>query len=130
MMDIDAPDESQCMVSAYFQSERPLSSVPGISLEQLFKDHEIESVDLLKMDIEGGEYAILQSTPSEVLKRVRNIVFEYHDVEEGWAKLESVKKRLPMKGMFFMSIVAWCLPCVHDAPTSSSDLGMEDGPRE
>lgn len=98
MMDIDAPDESQCMVSAYFQSERPLSSVRGISLGQLFKDYEIESVDLLKMDVEGGEYAILQSTPVEVLKRVRNIVFEYHDVEEGWAKLESAKKRLRDEG--------------------------------
>jgi hypothetical protein len=52
----------------------------------------------MKMDIEGGEYAILESTPSEVLSRIRNIVFEYHDIEGGWAKLESVKQRLQREG--------------------------------
>jgi FkbM family methyltransferase len=98
MMNIDAPDEYQCMVSAYSASEQPLSAVPGISLGQLLQDHCVESVDLLKIDCEGGEYAILESTPADVLSRIRNIVFEYHDIDGGWAKLESVKRRLRREG--------------------------------
>jgi FkbM family methyltransferase len=98
MMNIDAPDASQCMVSAYFPSEQPLTAVPGISLGQLLQEHAVESVDLLKIDCEGGEYAILESIPSEVFRRVRNIVFEYHDIEGSWAKLESVKQRLRREG--------------------------------
>lgn len=86
------------MVSAYCPSEQPLSAVSGISLGQLLRDHAVESVDLLKIDCEGGEYAILESTPADVFNRVRNIVFEYHDIDGTWAKLESVKQRLRREG--------------------------------
>jgi FkbM family methyltransferase len=98
MMNIDAPNGSQCMVSAYFPSEQPLSAVSGISLGELLREHAIESVDLLKIDCEGGEYAILESTPSDVLDRIRNIVFEYHEIEGGWARLKGVKQRLRNEG--------------------------------
>jgi FkbM family methyltransferase len=98
MLNIHAPDEYQCMVSAYYPSEQPLSAVSGISLSQLLRDHTVESVDLLKIDIEGGEYSILESTPKDVLGRIRNIVFEYHDIDGGWAKLESVNQRLHGEG--------------------------------
>jgi FkbM family methyltransferase len=98
MMNIDAPDEYQCMVSAYYRSEQPLSVVPGISLLELLRDHGVESVDLLKIDCEGGEFAILESTPAGVLSCIRNIVFEYHQIDGVWAKLESVKQRLRREG--------------------------------
>lgn len=98
MMNIDAPDEDQCMVSGYHQSEQPLRAVPGISLGQLLRDYAVESVDLLKIDCEGGEYVILESAPTDVLGRVRNIVFEFHDIDGVWTKLESVKQRLRREG--------------------------------
>jgi FkbM family methyltransferase len=98
MMNINAPAESQCEVSAYAPTEQPLSAVPGISLGQLLRDHAVENVDLLKIDCEGGEFAILESTPTEVFSRIRNIVFEYHQIEGVWAKLESAKQRLRREG--------------------------------
>lgn len=98
MMNIDIPDECQCTVSAYAPSEHPLSAVPGISLGQLIRDHAVEIVDLLKIDCEGGEFEILESTPSEVFSRIRNIVFEYHQIDGVWAKLESAKQRLLREG--------------------------------
>jgi FkbM family methyltransferase len=94
MMNIDAPDEAQCMVSAYGESGQPLSSVPGISLDTLLRDHGVESVDLLKIDCEGGEYEILESSSAEVLSRIRNIVVEFHDL----ARLENMKQRLRDEG--------------------------------
>jgi FkbM family methyltransferase len=98
MMNIDAPAESQCEVSAYAPSEQPLSAVPGISLSQLLRDHAVENVDLLKIDCEGGEFAILESTPAEVFSRIRNIVFEYHQIDGVWAKLGSAKQHLRREG--------------------------------
>jgi len=98
MMNIDAPDEQQCMVSACLRNEQPLTAIPGISLSQLLRDHAVESVDLLKIDCEGGEYAILESSPADVFSRIRNIVFEYHDIDGFWARLESVKQRLRREG--------------------------------
>jgi FkbM family methyltransferase len=98
MMNIDAPDECQCMVSAYFPSNQTLNTVTGTSLGQLLREHAVERVDLLKIDCEGGEYAILESTPSDVLSRSRNIVFAYHDIDGWWAKLDSVKQLLRREG--------------------------------
>jgi len=48
----------------------------------------VETADLLKIDCEGGEYEILESTPAEVLSRIRNIVFEYRQIDGVWIKLE------------------------------------------
>jgi FkbM family methyltransferase len=98
MMNIDAPDESQCMVSAYYRSEQPLTAVPGISLSDLLREHTVETVDLLKIDCEGGEFAILESTPTDVFSRIRNIVFEYHQIDGVWGKLKRVKQRLRREG--------------------------------
>ncbi|HTZ58183.1 MAG TPA: FkbM family methyltransferase [Acidobacteriaceae bacterium] len=93
-MNIDAPDDRQCEVSAYSGSTTGLADVPGISLAQLLRDYSLDVVDLLKIDCEGGEYAIIESTSSEVFTRIRNIVFEYHPIEDGWNKLEKAKHRL------------------------------------
>jgi len=81
MMNIDAPDEEQCMVSACYSGRQPLKGVPGVSLAELLRDYAVESVDLLKIDCEGAEYAILESTPGDVFSRIRNIVFEYHQID-------------------------------------------------
>jgi FkbM family methyltransferase len=98
MMNIDAPDECQSMVSAHYQSGQQLSAVPGISLIELLREHAVESVDLLKIDCEGGEFAILESIPSDLIGRIRNIVFEYHQIDGVWAKLASAKQRLRSEG--------------------------------
>jgi FkbM family methyltransferase len=98
MMNIDAPEECQCMVSAYYASQQPLTAVAGISLEKLFQEYAIESVDLLKIDCEGGEYAIFESMSADVFSRTRNIVFEYHQIDGTWAKLESAKQLLRREG--------------------------------
>ena len=98
MMNIDTPDEYQCTVSAYNSGSQALSLVPGISLSKLLHDQSIESVDLLKIDCEGGEYAILDSASSDVLHRIRNIVFEYHDVDGGWSKLDTARQHLRREG--------------------------------
>jgi len=101
MMNLEAADEYQCMVSAYSQGDQPLTSVPGVSLGQLCQDYGLDEVDLLKIDCEGGEYDIFESAPMELFRRIRNIVFEYHDfdgVADVWARLESVKRRLRDEG--------------------------------
>jgi FkbM family methyltransferase len=53
--------------------------VQAITLQQVFDEHGLDHCDFLKMDIEGGEYAILRSVEADVLKRVQRIALEYHD---------------------------------------------------
>ena len=54
-------------------------TVQALSLLDAFALTGIETCDLLKLDCEGAEYAILFDTPEPVLARVQHIVMEYHD---------------------------------------------------
>jgi FkbM family methyltransferase len=52
--------------------------VTAITLTELLNMIGAPEIDLLKMDIEGSEYDVLLSTTSEVLRRCRRIVVEFH----------------------------------------------------
>jgi len=56
--------------------------VTAVTLSDLFDRHNVETCDLLKIDVEGQEYAILYATPPEVFERIERIHGEYHDVEK------------------------------------------------
>ncbi len=60
-----------------FGAER--TEVPAIALSELLGSGPQE-VDLLKIDVEGAEYAILEATPLHLLGKVRRLVLEYHRV--------------------------------------------------
>ena len=52
--------------------------VPSISLEQFFRENNIEKCDFLKMDCEGAEYDILLNSSGETLRKIKQINMEYH----------------------------------------------------
>jgi FkbM family methyltransferase len=54
-------------------------TVLSLSLADALARLGIERCDLLKLDCEGAEFAILFNAPEETLQRVRRIVLEYHD---------------------------------------------------
>ena len=54
-------------------------SVQALSLSDAFAMLELKSCDLLKLDCEGAEYAILFGTPHPILEHTQRIVMEYHD---------------------------------------------------
>lgn len=54
------------------------TSVDAMTLEELFARHGIERCDLLKVDCEGAEEAILGKASPELLARVARIVVETH----------------------------------------------------
>lgn len=71
-------------------------------------------VDLIKMDCEGAEFLVFDSTPAEVWSRVRALVLEYHPVHDrSW---HSVCDKLSSVG--FHSV--WHLPSadIHDLGTA------------
>lgn len=53
--------------------------VPTTTLQAFMNSNKLERIDFLKLDCEGAEAAILQSTPLECLKKVRKIAIEFHD---------------------------------------------------
>jgi hypothetical protein len=97
-MDVDAPDRVQAMVSAFGADQSGRKRIPGITLKSVLDEHGIDTVDLLKIDCEGGEYSILSSTPANVFRRIRRIVFEYHEIDGFAPRLKSVKEYLRDNG--------------------------------
>lgn len=54
------------------------SNAPRLTMDELLQRHDIESVDLLKLDIEGSEFALFES--ADWLQRVNAISMELHSL--------------------------------------------------
>lgn len=52
--------------------------VEAITLATLWQREVLDQVDLLKMDIEGGEHEVIAATAPEVLRRAAAVALEYH----------------------------------------------------
>ncbi|MFA6536812.1 MAG: FkbM family methyltransferase [Patescibacteria group bacterium] len=52
--------------------------VKTTSLTDFFAQNKIKEISLLKMDIEGAEFTIFKNLPSADLKKIKNIILEYH----------------------------------------------------
>lgn len=77
------------------------SQVCSISLADLFEEHAIEHCSLLKCDIEGSEYDVIESAPLAVLSRVDRFLIEAHP-ESGdrpWRGLHKLCGKLRAAGM-------------------------------
>jgi FkbM family methyltransferase len=70
--------------------------VPAISLKTFFNENNIERLSLLKMDIEGAEYDIIEALEDEIFEKVDNFLIEYHDNEN--EKVEKLIQTLMKKG--------------------------------
>lgn len=57
--------------------ENDQQPIQMISLEQLFKLHDLEFIDVLKIDIEGHEGNVILGTPKSVMNLCRYITIEY-----------------------------------------------------
>lgn len=65
---IPHPEKTECSIS-----------VPTTTLQDIINDNQIEQIDFLKLDCEGAEGPILQSTSNAYLQRVRKIALEFHN---------------------------------------------------
>ena len=95
---------STCSVSPGFASAfggaGGAVEVTTISLEDLFRRHEVERCSLLKCDIEGAEYDVFEAAPLEVLGRVDRILLEVHlhPVELPLERFHQLRDRLEQAG--------------------------------
>ena len=63
------------------------STVPTIKLASILAEH--SSIDLLKIDIEGAEYPVIQDIANE-LNRVQHLFNEYHGLANETYKLDTI----------------------------------------
>jgi FkbM family methyltransferase len=53
--------------------------VPMRRLQSIVEELELQTIDLLKLDIEGAEIGVLNSLTDELLESISQITVEYHD---------------------------------------------------
>ena len=81
VLNVQALDAGEMHVSSYWYPDAEPRSIPSVSLEELLDAHELDVVDLLKVDCEGGEYDIFPEAPDRALDCIRNIATEWHEVD-------------------------------------------------
>ena len=56
--------------------------VESIAIEELWEGERLDEIDVLKMDIEGAEYAIFASAPEGLWRKAERITLEFHEARE------------------------------------------------
>lgn len=67
--------------------------VQAVSLKDLLNQNKLSKISLIKLDIEGGEYEIFESIKSDTLKKLENIILEYHNINNKNYKIIENKLR-------------------------------------
>ena len=78
----------------------PSYDVDAISLESAINLTGEDKIDLVKIDIEGAEFDIIENLPQHVFDRIDSFLIEYHDFyfNEGMAKVDALEKQLETAG--------------------------------
>ena len=65
--------------------------VEATTLSALIDDYGIQSIDYLKMDLEGAEYGIFENLDHDTASKIRQLSLEFHDESKNWIILEKLK---------------------------------------
>lgn len=65
--------------SSPFNNTNKVIKVKSITLENIFIKEKIKKINYLKIDCEGSEGLIIQSTSKKVFKKIHKIAMEYHN---------------------------------------------------
>jgi FkbM family methyltransferase len=98
VLNVQIQESEEMHVSAYWYKNFEQRTIPSVTLPEILETHRLDSIDLLKIDCEGGEYDILPAVPGSLFKRIRNIVFEYHEIDGYESRLKDILKQLQAAG--------------------------------
>lgn len=84
---------SLSMTTNRAEASAPHVAVPTTTISTLSDEHfGDQAIDICKMDIEGAEYDALDATPDSVLRRIRNLIIEFHDPARTPAQLSRLRQ--------------------------------------
>jgi FkbM family methyltransferase len=72
--------------------------INSFSLSDILDKSRFDTVDVLKMDCEGAEYAIVYDTADDVFKRIHLLMMEFHDLKDAARSGLAMAKRLQSIG--------------------------------
>ena len=78
--------------------------VRATTLENFLAAHDVERVDLLKIDIEGAEFELFDTAPDTVLERLAQITIEFHDFKNAALTPDVERIKARMRGLGFLCL--------------------------
>lgn len=79
-------------------------SVPGVTLQNFLNAQGISAIDLMKVDIEGAEIAMFDSTDDQVLENVAQITIEFHDFMDPAMAPDVARVKDRLRGLGFLCV--------------------------
>lgn len=79
-------------------------SIQTISLETICEENNIDFIDILKIDIEGAEYDILENLPDSFFDKIGQITVEFHDFVNPELKPKTIEIVKRMNNLGFSHI--------------------------
>jgi FkbM family methyltransferase len=97
-------NQEKCSSIHYFDAGARMVDVEAITLADAIALSPTERIELIKMDIEGEEVAVLQEASPELLQRVSQLTVEFHDFldKDSVPAIRAVIKK--MKGLGFLAV--------------------------
>ena len=78
------------IVEYLFQNEEVRGKLTTLS--SVINDLDVKNIDLLKIDVEGAEYEVLQGIAPDDWGKIKQIVLEVHDLEGRLDKIQALLK--------------------------------------
>jgi FkbM family methyltransferase len=98
LLNVQIQEGEEVHASAYWYQGAEQRAISSVTLSELFDEHRLDSIDLLKIDCEGGEYDILAAVPDQLFERIRALVVEYHRIDGFEPQLDRMLSRLTALG--------------------------------
>lgn len=76
------------------ETDHECDNIEVKTLDEFINMNELDRVDFLKMDCEGAEYQIFQSTPRYIFDKITTISMEFHDLKNSNFTAEDIVKKL------------------------------------
>lgn len=85
---ITNPDDEKWNIQVEECDPGAPDSFRACSIEDAMRDHRLENIDILKLDIEGGEMNVFESNPESWIGKVGAMVIELHeDIRPGCSRV-------------------------------------------
>jgi FkbM family methyltransferase len=86
--------EARYVIPTDEDTDRPYILVGNITLQELMRDCRVEEFDLIKMNMEGGEFDILDTMQSPLAKQIVVSFHEHTSRKRGQAAIDGLIQRL------------------------------------
>lgn len=89
-------DLSEDASSVYTKNDTEIEVVKLIDVKEFLEQHNIQSINLLKLNIEGGEYPLLERLIEiDWIKNIDNIQVQFHNLDENCEnRMKKIQKML------------------------------------